>query len=165
MEAKKLIYLAGGCFWGVEAYFKLVKGVISTKVGYANGNKTNPTYQEVKSHLASHAETLELEYNNEILSLDKIIEHFLRFVDPYSIDKQGEDIGHQYRSGIYYIDENDKKIIKDYLDSHLNSDYKIEILPLMNFYPAEDYHQDYLDKNPNGYCHVNLNLVKKEERK
>ena len=165
MDNKKIIYLAGGCFWGVEAYFKLIRGVISTEVGYANGDKANPTYQEVKSHLANHAETLKLEYDYNVLSLTKIIEHFLRFVDPYSIDKQGEDIGHQYRSGIYYINENEKDVIVKYLNSVLKPGYKIEILPLENFYPAEEYHQAYLDKNPHGYCHVNLNLVKKEERK
>lgn len=162
---KKEIYLAGGCFWGVEAYFKLVKGVILTEVGYANGNKENPTYQELKRHLVTHAETLKLEYDSNVLPLEKIIEHFLRFVDPYSIDKQGEDIGHQYRSGIYYIDDSDRVVIKKYLDLNLNNGYKIEVLPLENYYPAEDYHQDYLYKNPDGYCHVNLNLVKKEERK
>lgn len=165
MDNKKIIYLAGGCFWGVEAYFKLIRGVISTEVGYANGDKANPTYQEVKSHLTNHAETLKLEYDSDVLSLDKIIEHFLRFVDPYSVDKQGEDVGHQYRSGIYYTDEKEKDAIINYLDSVLNPGYKIEVLPLENFYPAEEYHQDYLDKNPHGYCHVNLNLVKKEERK
>lgn len=165
MSGKRIIYLAGGCFWGVEAYFKLVRGVINTEVGYANGNKANPTYQEVKSHVASHSETLKLEYDRDILPLTKILEHFLRFVDPYSVDKQGEDIGHQYRSGIYYVDKDDEKNIRDYFNNHLKKDYKIEILPLENFYPAEEYHQDYLDKNPDGYCHVNLNLVKEEERK
>jgi len=162
---RKIIYLAGGCFWGVEMYYKKLKGVLDTTVGYANGDKANPTYEEVKHHLANHAETLKLEYDDEIISLEKIIEHFLRFVDPYSVDKQGEDMGHQYRSGIYYVFEEEKNLIKKYLDSHLDKNYKIEILPLENFYNAEEYHQDYLDKNPNGYCHVNLNLIRKEERK
>jgi len=162
---KKLIYIAGGCFWGVEMYYKQLNGVLDTEVGYANGNKENPSYEEVKKHLATHAETLKLEYDDNIISLEKILEHFLRFVDPYSIDKQGEDEGHQYRSGIYYIDNNDKDIIKNYFDKVLNTNYKIEILPLSNFYNAEEYHQDYLDKNPTGYCHVNLNLIHKEELK
>ena len=162
---KKEIYIAGGCFWGVEMYYKNLKGVIDTEVGYANGDTKNPTYEDLKKHLVTHAETLKLVYDNDIISLEKILEHFLRFVDPYSIDKQGEDIGHQYRSGIYYLDNSEKDIIKNYFDKVLNKDYKIEILPLLNFYNAEDYHQDYLDKNPNGYCHVNLKLIKKDEHK
>ena len=161
----KTIYIAGGCFWGVEMYYKKLKGVINTEVGYANGNTKNPTYEDVKHHLASHAETLKLEYDDELISLEKILEHFLRFVDPYSIDKQGEDIGHQYRSGIYYTDLKEKDIIKKYFDNNLKPNYKIEILPLDNFYNAEEYHQDYLDKNPGGYCHVNLGLIKKNEMK
>ena len=161
----KTIYLAGGCFWGVEAYYSRLKGVINTEVGYANGNKANPTYQEVKSHVANHAETLKLDYDESVISLEKILEHFLRFVDPYSIDKQGEDSGHQYRSGVYYINKEDEKVIRDYFDSNLEIDYQIEILPLENFYSAEEYHQDYLEKNPSGYCHVNLNLIRKDEKK
>ncbi len=161
----KEIYIAGGCFWGVEGYYKKLKGVISTDVGYANGNKENPTYEEVKKHLTTHAECLKLIYDDSVITLKKILEHFLRFVDPYSVDKQGEDSGHQYRSGVYYINSGDKDIIKNYLDSNLNSGYKIEILPLLNFYLAEEYHQDYLDKNPNGYCHINFGLIKKNELK
>ncbi len=161
----KIIYIAGGCFWGVEEYYKRLKGIINTTVGYANGNTSNPTYEEVKHHLASHAECLKLEYDSDIISLEKILEHFLRFVDPYSIDKQGEDLGHQYRSGIYYTDLLDKDIIINYFNNNLDKDYKIEILPLDNFYDAEEYHQDYLEKNPSGYCHVNLNLIKKNEMK
>ena len=162
---EKIIYIAGGCFWGVEEYYKRLKGVLETKVGYANGNSANPTYEDVKKHKTTHAETLELKYDDSVISLEKILEHFLRFVDPYSIDKQGEDIGHQYRSGIYYINDLDKDVIVNYFNKVLNNDYKIEILPLSNFYPAEEYHQDYLEKNPNGYCHVNSGLIKNSERK
>ena len=161
----KTIYIAGGCFWGVEGYYKKLKGVLKTDVGYANGDKENPTYEEVKHHIANHAECLRLEYDDSIISLEKILEHFLRFVDPYSVDRQGEDSGHQYRSGVYYTDIKEKDIIKNYFDNNLDSNYKIEILPLENFYLAEEYHQDYLDKNPNGYCHVNFNLIKKDELK
>ena len=162
---KRTIYIAGGCFWGVEHYYKSLRGVLSTEVGYANGNKANPSYEEVKTHVTNHAETLKLEYDDEIISLEKILEHFLRFVDPYSIDQQGHDIGHQYRSGIYFVDNSDYQIIKSYFDSHLQSNYKIEILPLENFYSAEEYHQDYLTKNPGGYCHINLALIKENEKK
>ena len=161
----KIIYLAGGCFWGVEAYFKKLKGVINTTVGYANGNTKNPKYEDLKSHIATHAETVMIEYDNDIISLEKLLEHFLRFVDPYSIDRQGHDIGHQYRSGVYYTNNIDRDTTKSYFDSKLNPDYKISIEKLENFYDAEEYHQDYLDKNPNGYCHVNLGLIKDNEKK
>ncbi len=161
----KTIYIAGGCFWGVEEYYRQLKGVISTRVGYANGDKINPNYEEVKHHLVSHAETLKLEYDESVISLEKILEHFLRFVDPYSEDKQGEDRGHQYRSGVYYIDPQEEKIIRNYFDNHLSQNYKIEVLPLINFYEAEEYHQNYLIKNPAGYCHINMRLIKNDEKK
>lgn len=162
----KVIYIAGGCFWGVEGYFTKLSGVIETTVGYANGNIENPTYEQVKSHAASHAETVKIVYDDTIISLTKILEHFLRFVDPYSINHQGEDYGMQYRSGVYYVNEDDKKIIKDYFISKQGRrPFVIEVLPLFNFYDAEEYHQDYLDKNPNGYCHVNFNLIKDSEKK
>ena len=159
------IYIAGGCFWGVEHYYSLLKGIISTKVGYANGDIENPSYEQVKHHEANHAETVEVVYDPEMISLEKILEHYLRFVDPYSIDKQGEDSGHQYRSGIYYIEDNEYPIIKNYLDEHIDGEYQIEILKLENFYDAEEYHQEYLYKNPTGYCHVNMRLIKDEEKK
>ena len=161
----KIIYLAGGCFWGVEAYFKKLKGVINTTVGYANGNTKNPKYEDLKSHIATHAETVMVEYDDSIISLEKLLEHFLRFVDPYSIDRQGHDIGHQYRSGVYYTNNIDRDTTKSYFNSKLNPDYKISIEKLENFYDAEEYHQDYLDKNPNGYCHVNFGLIKDNEKK
>ena len=162
---EKVIYIAGGCFWGVEKYYQLLNGVISTRVGYANGDKENPTYEELKQHLVNHAETLKLTYDDEVITLETILEHFLRFVDPYSIDKQGEDVGHQYRSGVYYVDDNERLVILDYFGRNLNPDYKIEVKKIENFYDAEEYHQDYLTKNPGGYCHVNLNLIKPEEKK
>ena len=162
---EKIIYLAGGCFWGVQEYYSRLKGVISSISGYANGRKENPTYQEVRSEQYGHAETVKVTYDPNTITLEKLLEHYLRFVDPYSLNKQGEDKGIQYRTGVYYIDESDKQIIKDYLDSHLNKGYCIEILPLSNFYLAEEYHQDYLKKNINGYCHINLNIIKDEEKK
>ena len=162
---QKTIYLAGGCFWGVQEYFSRLKGVISTRSGYANGNKENPTYQEVKTGNTNSAETVKVVYENEIISLNKILEHYLRFVDPYSINKQGYDVGTQYRTGVYFVDNCDEQVIKTYLDNNLNVGYKIEIKKLESFYDAEEYHQDYLKKNPTGYCHVNLNLIKKDEKK
>ena len=162
---QKTIYLAGGCFWGVQEYFSRLKGVISTRSGYANSNKKNPTYQEVKTGKTKSAETVKVVYESEIISLNKILEHYLRFVDPYSLNKQGDDVGTQYRTGVYFVDDEDEQVIKTYLDNNLNVGYKIEIKKIESFYDAEEYHQDYLKKNPTGYCHVNLNLIKKEERK
>ena len=162
---EKKIYLAGGCFWGVQEYFSRLKGVISSISGYANGKTSNPTYKEVKSQVTGHAETVEIVYDNNLISLAKLLEHYLRFVDPYSINKQGEDEGIQYRTGVYYLDESDKETILDFFNKHLKTGYKIEVTALSNFYPAEEYHQDYLKKNPTGYCHINLGLIKKEELK
>ena len=162
---KKEIYLAGGCFWGVEEYYSRLNGVISTEVGYANGNRVNPTYLEVRSGVTNAAETVKVTYEDKEISLSTLLEHYLRFVDPYSLNKQGEDVGTQYRVGVYYLDENEKEIIKNYFDSRLNKGYYIEIKRLESFYPAEEYHQDYLKKNPDGYCHVNLNLIKNSEMK
>ena len=162
---EKTIYLAGGCFWGVQAYFKMLEGVIDTRVGYANGTTAFPKYEDLKSGKADHAETVKVVYDPDVIPLTKLVEHYLRFVDPYSVDKQGHDVGHQYRSGIYYTDLLDGVDIELYLSEHLNPGYKIELTQMRNFFPAESYHQDYLDKNPGGYCHVDLNLIKPEERK
>jgi len=165
MGMRKTIYFAGGCFWGVQAYFKLLKGVEDTRVGYANGTTAFPHYEDLKSGKADHAETVKVDYDPEIISLQELLEHYLRFVDPYSVDRQGHDVGHQYRSGIYYVDLLDAVDIQAYLSAYLEPGWKIEIDMMRNFFPAEAYHQDYLDKNPGGYCHVDLNLVKPSERK
>ena len=162
---EKVIYIAGGCFWGVEKYYQLLNGVVSTRVGYANGDKVNPNYEEVKAHLTTHAETLKLTYDDEVITLEMILDHFLRFVNPYSVDRQGDDEGHQYRSGVYYVDDEDERVILDYFNKNLDVGYKIEAKKLENFYDAEEYHQDYLTKNPGGYCHVNLGLISKNEKK
>lgn len=161
----KIIYLAGGCFWGVEKYFSLVKGVISTIVGYANGSKENPSYHDLKSGLDDASETVKIEYDEGIISLEKLLELYLRVINPYSINKQGEDEGIQYRTGVYYVDEKDRERILLYFDKIQLKDYKIEILPLKKFYNAEEYHQKYLDKNPQGYCHINMAVLKEDERK
>ena len=162
---EKTIYFAGGCFWGVSEYFSRLKGVNSVECGYANGNTAFPTYQEVKSQKTGHAETVKIDYDDQIISLDKLIEHFLRFVDPYSLNKQGEDEGIQYRSGIYYQNKEDKEIIIESINRRIGSNHVIEITPLRNYYKAEEYHQDYLKKNPQGYCHVNLNVIRDDEKK
>jgi len=162
---KKTIYLAGGCFWGVEEYFSRLKGVLETRVGYANGTTSFPTYEEVKSQKTGHAETVKIVYESDVISLERLLEHYLRFVDPYAIDKQGHDEGHQYRTGIYYTDLLDGVDAVAYLTNKLGTEYKIEVTKLNNFYPAEEYHQEYLKKNPGGYCHVNLNLIQEDEKK
>lgn len=162
---KQTIYLAGGCFWGVQEYYDRLKGVISTKAGYANGDKANPTYMEVRSQATGHAETVEVVFDDEVITLESLLEHFLRFVDPYAVNRQAHDVGTQYRSGVYYVDESQKTIAKAYFDRALEDNYAIEIKPLKCFYDAEEYHQDYLKKNPTGYCHVNLGLIKKNEAK
>ena len=161
----KTIYLAGGCFWGVEHYFSLAKGIIETEVGYANGTKDHPRYEDLKHGLDDASETVKIIYDEKLISLEKILELYLRVVDPYSINKQGEDEGVQYRTGIYYIDDSDETIIKNYFARVLKPDYKIEVKSLNKFFKAEEYHQDYLNKNPTGYCHINMAKLKPEERK
>ena len=161
----KVIYLAGGCFWGVQEYFSQLRGVINSTSGYANGTKENPTYEEVKSGKYLFAETVKIEYDPEYLSLEEVLNHFLRFVDPYSLNKQGEDEGIQYRSGVYFTNPRDKAVILKFFQENLNDNYCIEVKRLKNFYPAEEYHQDYLKKNPGGYCHINLLKIKPYEKK
>ena len=161
----KTIYLAGGCFWGVEKYFSLAKGIIKTEVGYANGTLDNPKYEDLKHGLDDASETVKIDYDENVITLEKILELYLRVIDPYSLNKQGEDEGLQYRTGIYYISSNDEPIIKKYISKQLSNNHKIEILPLRKFYKAEDYHQNYLNKNPNGYCHINMANLKDDERK
>lgn len=161
----KTIYLAGGCFWGVEHFFSLAKGILETEVGYANGTLDNPKYEDLKHGLDDASETVKVIYDEKVISLEKILELYLRVVDPYSVNKQGEDVGVQYRTGIYYLDDVDMKIVKEYFAKNLKDDYKIEVLKLRKFFKAEEYHQDYLNKNPQGYCHINMAKLKPEERK
>jgi len=154
---RKEIYLAGGCFWGTEKYFQNINGVTETKVGYANGNTQNPTYDEVCHHNTGHAETVKVIYEDTILTLPLLLDLYYDVIDPVSINKQGGDIGTQYRTGIYFVDLQDEEVIKNSMEE-LQKKYKekvaIEVSQLLNFYSAEEYHQKYLDKNPNGYCHI-----------
>lgn len=154
----KKIYLAGGCFWGVEHFLSLINGVIETTVGYANSDIASPSYEDLKAHRSSASETVEVVYDENIISLNEILELFFMIIDPTILDQQGHDIGHQYRTGIYYVDETDIETIRISLDN-LSKKYDkpivTELLPLDNFTVAEEYHQDYLIKNPQGYCHVN----------
>ena len=162
------IWLAGGCFWGAEAYFQQLKGVIATTVGYGQGDTADPSYEQVCSGLTGHAEVVEIEYDETVLSLANLLEHYFRIIDPTTLDRQGPDRGTQYRTGIYYETEAERKQIADFVRG-MQAKYKepivVEIEPMRNFYPAETYHQDYLQKNPGGYCHVDLGLARREERK
>lgn len=155
----KSIVVAGGCFWGVEAYMSKIIGVIETKVGYANGTKKNPTYEEVCFGNTGHAEACLISYDETLSSLEKILNKFWGIIDPTVINRQGHDKGTQYRSGIYYTDKEDFDIIlrtKDEVQSKYAKPIVTEILPLSCFYEAENFHQKYLQKNPGGYCHINL---------
>ncbi|HOI85344.1 MAG TPA: peptide-methionine (S)-S-oxide reductase MsrA [Acholeplasmataceae bacterium] len=164
----KKITLAGGCFWGVEGYFNQLKGVIDTTVGYVDGNKKNPTYREVCDGVATHAEAMEIIYDDKVIPLTKVLEHFFRIIDPFSKNRQGHDVGRQYRTGIYFETEEDKELVLAYMKDVFKdrlSKVQTEVKKCLDFEPAETYHQDYLKKNPGGYCHVNLNLAKPEEKK
>ncbi|MBU5310574.1 peptide-methionine (S)-S-oxide reductase MsrA [Tissierella carlieri] len=155
----KEIYLAGGCFWGVEEYMSRINGVVETRVGYANGIKENPTYKEVCTGTTGHAETTYVKYDESIISLEELLNRFWRIIDPTILNRQGPDIGNQYRTGIYYVDSQDINIINKTLEEQkVKYDKSIvtEIIPLKSFYDAEEYHQDYLKKNPGGYCHIDL---------
>ena len=158
----KEIYLAGGCFWGTEHYFKQIRGVISTEVGYANGKTSNPTYEEVYTDTTGYAETVHIVYDPEVVSLTLLLELFFRSIDPTSLNRQGEDCGTRYRTGIYYTSEEDTTTIKEVysgIERIIGEPLMVEVEPLRNFYAAEEYHQDYLDKNPRGYCHVPFELM------
>ncbi|HHV08936.1 MAG TPA: peptide-methionine (S)-S-oxide reductase MsrA [Clostridiales bacterium] len=160
----KEIYLAGGCFWGTEKYFASIPGVVKTDVGYANGDTENPTYQEVCHNNTGHAETVRVFYDPGRIRLEFILKLYYDVIDPVSVNRQGNDIGRQYRTGIYYVDEGDVPTLKKSLEE-LQGKYDrpvaVEMLPLRNYYLAEKYHQGYLDKNPGGYCHIGAEKFEK----
>jgi len=167
-EMLEKIYFAGGCFWGVEEYFSRIAGVKEVISGYANGNDDapeNPTYEDVSYHNTGHAETVEVTYDTGEISLEELVGYYIKIVDPTSINKQGNDVGVQYRTGIYYIYNEDESVIETVL-SLLQEGYEepfvIEVEALSDFYPAEEYHQDYLKKNPNGYCHIDFKHLNEE---
>lgn len=151
------IYLAGGCFWGMEKYIASIQGVQATQVGYANGKTENPTYEEVCHENTGHAETVHVVYDAEIVSLEFLLELYYSAIDPVSVNRQGADCGLQYRTGIYYVDEKDLPVINRsiaQLQKRYSQPIAIEVKPLVRFSPAEEYHQKYLDKHPGGYCHI-----------
>ena len=153
----KDIYLAGGCFWGTEHYFKQIDGVVETEVGFANGHTANPSYKEVYTDKTGYAETVHVKYNPDVASLEFLLQMFFKAIDPTSLNKQGNDEGTRYRTGIYYTNDEDLLVIKKVFveeQKKYQQPLAVEKLPLQNFYTAEEYHQDYLDKNPDGYCHL-----------
>jgi peptide methionine sulfoxide reductase msrA/msrB len=161
MNQSAELYLAGGCFWGMEHFLQQINGVVSTQVGFANGRTANPTYRQVCDENTGHAETVHVVYNPHVLPLTLLLQLYFKAIDPTSVNRQGGDSGEQYRTGIYYTNKADLPIIKAEM-AKLAKQYTqpvvVEVEPLKHFYKAEDYHQDYLVKNPSGYCHISLGL-------
>ncbi|MBQ3983152.1 MAG: peptide-methionine (S)-S-oxide reductase MsrA [Bacteroidales bacterium] len=157
----KDLYLAAGCFWGAEHFFKQINGVTFTQVGFANGNTPNPTYKEVYTDTTGYAETVHLQYDPLKVSLSFLLQMYFKAIDPTSLNKQGEDQGTRYRTGIYYVDPDDLPFINLAMAEEAKKyglPLCVEVMPLQNFYSAEEYHQDYLVKNPDGYCHLPIAL-------
>lgn len=152
----KTIYLAGGCFWGMQKFFDQFTGVVETEVGYANGPDQAPSYREVCDN-SGHAETVRVAYDEAVLSLPELLRFYFTVIDPVSVNRQGMDSGIQYRTGIYYTDEKQLPAIETVyheVEKEVGKPLAVEVRPLDNFFPAELYHQKYLDKNPSGYCHI-----------
>ena len=153
----KEIYLAGGCFWGMEILMSSLPGVIDAENGYANGNSEKvPTYEDVSNGNTGYRETVKVEYNPDVIDLEALLYAYFYVIDTTVENQQGNDIGSQYQTGIYYTDDKAREIVEKAIAvEKLSGDpFKVEFGPLVNYYKAEDYHQDYLDKNPNGYCHI-----------
>ena len=151
-----VIYLAGGCFWGMQRFIDQFDGVISTEVGYANGPDRAPTYKEVCAS-SGHAETVRIEYDERVISLEKLLEYYFMVIDPLSVNRQGGDVGIQYRTGIFYTDESQLPAVKEAMEREekkAGAPLAVISEPLKNFFSAEEYHQKYLEKNPGGYCHI-----------
>jgi methionine-S-sulfoxide reductase len=150
------IYLAGGCFWGLQKYMDQFDGIIETQVGYANGPDFAPTYEQVCAD-SGHAETVRVVYDETVLPPEELLERYFTVIDPLSVNRQGHDTGIQYRTGVYYTDEAQLPAIRRIFDRQrekAGAPLAVTVEPLKNFFPAEEYHQKYLDKNPNGYCHI-----------
>lgn len=163
----KTIYLAGGCFWGTQKFFDQFEGVLETEVGYANGATDNPDYQAV-CRGSGHAETVRVVFDEARISLDKLLDYFFLAVDPLAVNKQGPDVGVQYRSGVYYTDPAllgalQARFARE--EAKYGQKLATELLPLQNFTSAEEYHQKYLDKNPTGYCHLSKRLLNLNEER
>lgn len=156
----KKIVLGGGCFWGVEKFFAMIPGVVKTEVGYANGKTENPTYEDVCYKDTGFVEVCYITYDENLVSLDILLDKYWSIINPTTLNRQAGDIGTQYRSGIYYIDQSDLDIInksKIKIQEKYKQPVVTEVKPLEKYYLAEEYHQNYLEKNPNGYCHIKFN--------
>ena len=155
---EKELYLAGGCFWGMEHYLRQIRGVTNTEVGYANGHTPHPTYEEVCTDETGHAETVHVSYDPAVLPLRKLAALYFEAIDPTSLNQQGGDRGTQYRTGIYYSDPADEPALRSLFEDTQkalgSAPLRVELLPLSSFHRAEGYHQGYLLKNPHGYCHL-----------
>lgn len=162
----KDIWLAGGCFWGVEAYMSRVYGVYDVTSGYANGNTENPTYEDVTRRNSGHAETVHVRYDPDRVDLEKLVTQYFIIIDPTLLNQQGNDRGEQYRTGIYYENEADRAIIDKVIENEAakyDNPIVTEVEPLEHYYLAEEYHQDYLEKNPDGYCHIEFDSLEDQE--
>lgn len=156
LSEMKTIYLAGGCFWGLQKFFDQFDGVLLTEVGYANGPDEAPSYQDVCSD-SGHAETVRIVYDEDELSLEELLEYYFLVIDPVSVNRQGNDFGIQYRTGIFYTEEAQLPAIRTVYDREeekAGEPLAVLVEPLDNFFSAEEYHQKYLEKNPGGYCHI-----------
>ena len=163
---QQVIYLAGGCFWGVEAFISRLKGVNQTEVGYANGHDLAPSYEKVCKGKTGHAECVKVTYNPKIISLKEILDNYYKIINPYEKNRQGPDIGPQYRTGVYWNEDSQRECVLKFFAKKQDSSVKkivVEVGPINSFYPAEDYHQKYLERDPQGYCHIDLNLINDEE--
>lgn len=157
-----VIYLAGGCFWGVEEYFSRIPGVMETTAGYAQSRVANPDYETVCSGRTGAAETVRVVYDPSRVSLKILIEQYFKIIDPVSVNRQGNDIGTQYRTGVYYTEKGEAKELQDLFNAErarIGRPLAVELAPLENFYPAEQWHQNYLKKNPGGYCHIKFDSL------
>lgn len=162
----KTIYLAGGCFWGMQKFLDQFDGVLHTEVGYANGPDAAPRYEDVCSD-SGHAETVRIDYDPERITLTRLLEYYFMVIDPLSVNRQGGDRGIQYRTGIYYTDAHDLPEIEGVYraeEKKAGAKLAVEFLPLQNFFSAEEYHQKYLDRNPGGYCHISADFFTLGER-
>ena len=153
----KTIFLAAGCFWGAQHYLKQIRGVVETETGFANGNTEKPTYEEVYTDRTGYAEAVRVVFDPEVLPLRKLLNLYFDCIEPTSVNRQGDDEGTRYRTGIYYIDTEDYPTIKEVFDEVQHSysaPLAVEVEPIEAFYPADESHQDYLEKHPDGYCHL-----------
>ncbi|WP_406615327.1 peptide-methionine (S)-S-oxide reductase MsrA [Mycoplasmopsis hyopharyngis] len=155
----KIIYIAGGCFWGVQAYFKTIKGVLQTTVGYANSKVANPSYELVKTNETDAVEAVEIFYDERQISLSELVKKLFAVIDPTAKDYQGPDYGRQYRNGLYFVDDKDEAVIKETIEElskNIKGTVVTEVLKIKNYFLAEEYHQDYVDKHPETVCHIKM---------